>query len=866
MTNNKAIIITGVLFFICLSGLAQPKTRQLPKNSLSKAGKITNQSVHINSIPVITPKNNLTFTLNANGEIIIQLDDIATVTGNTEVSMDRNTFNCSTLGDQVIKVTAKGTPGDPTNARFYLPWGMASDAAGNLFIADVANYRIREISVTGEVTTFAGTGTLGSVDGPNAQAMFAGPEQLAVAPNGTVYVTDEGIGDIRKISNGNVTTIITHHFVSGLAVDKNNNLYATQNSKIVKIADDGTITDFVGSDLSHYADGNGAAAGFGQPYGLTFAKDGNLYVADIGTYTIRKVTPAGDVSTIVKDFPFLSYVPFTNGNPDDNYAQLILDSQGNIFVANGYVIWKVKPDGTYSLFAGTTPGFKDGQGTTAEFSGTWGITIDKDDNLYVTDWKYSFDGDDGNNAIRKITPGGMVTTIAGGVKGFSNGNVGSNTEVVKPIHVNIVTKPIFDPMPDLVLEPGANCKAALPDYIPKAKVSDPCNNVQLKITQSPAAGTLLDVGATVSVILQVNDGFGGQGSTGFQVKVVTSTVPVLKIQSDHSEVCAGAPVIFTAIPVNEGSAPQYNWQLNGNSTGFNGITYTNSNLKSDDVITCVLTNNDQCVSTHTAVSNPLSIAVSPLVTPRVTVKSSVNGAVCAGTLITFTAISVNQPESPRYQWQVNNVNEGNNSSSFSSSTLNDGDVVTCMLSGNQNCTIAVVSPPIFVHINPLPVIRFDGSVSVTKGSGVQLSPFVIGDIKSYAWEPSSGLSNPYIANPVAKPTKTTTYHLQVTTVAGCIAAEQVTVIVVQNASIPNTFTPNGDGINDKWEISFLNDYLNCTVNIYTRYGQNIYQSKGYAKPWDGTYLHKAVPTGTYYYIIDLKNGESALSGFITVIR
>ncbi|HEY8784497.1 MAG TPA: gliding motility-associated C-terminal domain-containing protein [Mucilaginibacter sp.] len=88
----------------------------------------------------------------------------------------------------------------------------------------------------------------------------------------------------------------------------------------------------------------------------------------------------------------------------------------------------------------------------------------------------------------------------------------------------------------------------------------------------------------------------------------------------------------------------------------------------------------------------------------------------------------------------------------------------------------------------------------------------------------------------------------------------------QNITIPSAFTPNGDGINDTWGIKYLDSYLNCTVQVYNRYGENVYSSIGYGIPWDGTYKGSALPTGTYYYIINLMIGGEVLSGFVAIVR
>ena len=94
----------------------------------------------------------------------------------------------------------------------------------------------------------------------------------------------------------------------------------------------------------------------------------------------------------------------------------------------------------------------------------------------------------------------------------------------------------------------------------------------------------------------------------------------------------------------------------------------------------------------------------------------------------------------------------------------------------------------------------------------------------------------------------------------------VAVTVLKQPTVPNTFTPNGDGINDIWEIKYLSSYPGCTVNIFNRVGQKVYSSIGYTRPWDGNAAGSELSTGVYYYIIDPKNGRKAFSGYITIVR
>jgi gliding motility-associated-like protein len=139
-------------------------------------------------------------------------------------------------------------------------------------------------------------------------------------------------------------------------------------------------------------------------------------------------------------------------------------------------------------------------------------------------------------------------------------------------------------------------------------------------------------------------------------------------------------------------------------------------------------------------------------------------------------------------------------------------------------------------------------------------------VTAYQWSPALGLDNPTSATPFAIPPQTTTYLLEVTTTNGCTAGCQVIVTVQKKIAVPNAFSPNGDGINDVWAIPALVDFYNCTVDVFDRSGQPVFHSTGYNQPWDGTYHGKPVPFGTYYYIINPKNGFQKLSGAVTIIK
>jgi gliding motility-associated-like protein len=110
------------------------------------------------------------------------------------------------------------------------------------------------------------------------------------------------------------------------------------------------------------------------------------------------------------------------------------------------------------------------------------------------------------------------------------------------------------------------------------------------------------------------------------------------------------------------------------------------------------------------------------------------------------------------------------------------------------------------------------------------------------------------------------YTLKVTGEGGCVSTDQVQIFVRRKPQIPNTFSPNNDGVNDVWKIEYLKDYPAANVKIFTRTGQQVFQSKGYTQPWDGKKNGNPLPMDTYYYIIEPGNGRAPITGFVTIIK
>lgn len=270
-------------------------------------------------------------------------------------------------------------------------------------------------STSGSVSTLAGGGYSGFVNGVGTTARFAVPTGVAVTNTGIVYVTDTANNAVRKIdSSGLVSTLVTGHSGFGLAVDTAGNIYTATNP-IYKITPTGTASVFSGSGFGGFNDGSASTASFNYVLGIAVDGSGNVYVADMN-YAIRKISPTGTVTTLAGGGTGVTGVPgFVNATGRSarfgfgyGISGIAVDGSGNLYVADSanYAIRKVTPTGVVTTYAGGNgKGYVDGPATTAKFGLDLNVACDSAGNVFVADAD--------NNVIRKISTTGNVSTVAG---------------------------------------------------------------------------------------------------------------------------------------------------------------------------------------------------------------------------------------------------------------------------------------------------------------------------------------------------------------------------------------------------------------------------------------------------------------------
>jgi gliding motility-associated-like protein len=398
-----------------------------------------------------------------------------------------------------------------------------------------------------------------------------------------------------------------------------------------------------------------------------------------------------------------------------------------------------------------------------------------------------------NPAVATITPEGLVHLVGPGVSIITAHQSGNThyTDALPATQILTVVEDLHLAMPPIATK--VVCDA---DFTADVATSDPI--VPITYSSSNAAvATISDQGivhivgpgSTIITAYQNSTSslYNSAEPVSQTLNVEMPVVPSVSVTANYASPCAGAAVTFTATGTNYGANPIYQWKVNNVNVGTNNAVFTSSTVHNQDKVTCTLTNTDSdCQKTFPAVSNTIDVN---LVIPAVLSVSIAASAdeVLNGTPITFTATAFGSSETINYQWQVNGQNAGSNSKTFTSSTLTNGDVITCSIKINDICSMPASSEPLTVHL-------------------------------------------------------------------------------IKELVIPNTFTPNGDGVNDTWTISGILSYPGNILSVYNRYGELVYQARGYSNTWMGIYKGGSLPVATYYYTLDLGKHRAILSGWVAIMR
>ena len=371
-----------------------------------------------------------------------------------------------------------GDGGMATSAQLGAPRGVAVDGSGNVYIADHNNHRVRRVSAAGTISTFAGTGTPSrNFDTGTATSIHLhDPTDVAVDPDGNVYIMDQNNNRVRRVTPSGALTSFWHYSINsqdrmqGVAADRDGNVYVADRTvvgdggnegAIYRYSSGGGFSVFAGIRTQYGFSGDGGpatSAWLDSPYGVTVDSAGNVYIADLDNYRIRKVDGSGIISTVVGTTSGLlagtvietfaggasgtsTVAGFSGDGGPAASAELntprgvALDSSGNLYIAdtNNHRIRKVDAGtGNIETFAGgasgtsTVAGFSGdgGPAASAELNLPYGVALDSSGNLYIADY--------GNHRVRKVDAGtGNISTFAGtGMGGYSGDGVAATSSML----------------------------------------------------------------------------------------------------------------------------------------------------------------------------------------------------------------------------------------------------------------------------------------------------------------------------------------------------------------------------------------------------------------------------------------------------
>jgi gliding motility-associated-like protein len=393
-----------------------------------------------------------------------------------------------------------------------------------------------------------------------------------------------------------------------------------------------------------------------------------------------------------------------------------------------------------------------------------------------------------------------------------------------------------------------------------------------RATSIDSAFTPTDTGSYYAVVTDIQ-GYTATSDT-FHVNAPATVPPSIQITAtaDSTPVCT--PVTFTAAADNPGPGASYQWMVSGVPVGGDSTTYGNNMFADGDEVYCILMAEDGCAGPVADTSNIVRMGINPEGAASVTINAAPRTSICTGQAISFAATVMNGTANPVFEWLVNGDSTGDVNSSFMRSNFSNDDVVTCLIVSDDACGLAKSnSIPLTVSIPP--VIQPGQIFTIPRGGSLTLDPVISGSVNTWAWSPGAWLSDSTIQGPVADPPATITYTLMVEANGGCGDTATVLVDVFTPLALPNAFTPNGDGRNDRFYV--LGGPVNSVVetfDVFNRWGQAVFRAYDAAPGdasagWDGRVNGSPASPGTYVYVVVMRfatGTRQTYKGTVEVIR
>jgi gliding motility-associated-like protein len=324
-----------------------------------------------------------------------------------------------------------------------------------------------------------------------------------------------------------------------------------------------------------------------------------------------------------------------------------------------------------------------------------------------------------------------------------------------------------------------------------------------------------------------------------------NSIPDAGIES-NSPVCEGSPVILSA-----SGGSEYVWTgVNAYSASGAAVTINNAKLTDSGKYYVTITSAGRCRQTDSTVVN--------VIPGTVAATGFDSKTICQG-----NSVSLHSSGGTSYLWSP----AADLSSSVAADVVAKPADTTLYKVVVQNQNGCKDSATILINVSAAPQADAGPDKDILEGESIQLSATADGADVSYSWSPARYINDAHTLQPTVNPTNDVTYFLKVSSNNGCgISDDSVRIHVFKKVTIPNAFSPNGDGVNDTWNIKALNTYNDYDLSVYNRYGQTVFTTKNYSKLWDGSYNGKPLPIGTYYYLIDLKQGLPKLKGYVVILR